>query len=186
MEGTVGDVLLWAPEHAPRGWAFCDGRLFSPGRQPELFALLGTQYGGDGVTTFALPDCRDPARHHAHVGQRAQRPMRFIICIRGAHPDSPSGKASGSRPVVGTVKLVALERPPAGWLLCQGQLLQAQDYPELSQAIGTRFGGDAARGQFRVPDMSQGPQAPHLFKGFAPQQMLRYVICYRGASPPRA
>lgn len=176
MEGTLGDVLLWAPEYAPAGWAFCEGQLLAPGREPALFALLGTQFGGDGVNTFALPDCRDPRRRDFHVGQSPQRPLRYIICLRGAHPDAPAGPS-----LVGMVKLVAMERPPTGWLLCQGQTLRARDYPLLYRVLGTRFGGEQARGVFRLPDMTMGPQAPHQFKGFDPQQALRYVICYQGA-----
>jgi microcystin-dependent protein len=58
MEGTIGEIRLWASNFAPMYWAFCDGRLLSIRQFTPLFALVGTTYGGDGVNTFALPDLR--------------------------------------------------------------------------------------------------------------------------------
>jgi microcystin-dependent protein len=53
---------------APRGWAFCDGQLVSISENPALFSLLGTTYGGDGRTTFGLPDLRGRVPLHAGQG----------------------------------------------------------------------------------------------------------------------
>lgn len=58
MEPYVGEVRLFAGTFAPQGWAFCDGRLLPISQNDILFALIGTAYGGDGQTTFALPDLR--------------------------------------------------------------------------------------------------------------------------------
>jgi microcystin-dependent protein len=54
----VGEIRIFAGSFAPRGWAFCDGRMLSVAENQALFALLETTYGGDGQTTFALPDLR--------------------------------------------------------------------------------------------------------------------------------
>ena len=54
----VGQVEIVAFNFAPKGWATCDGQLLSIAQNTALFSLLGTQYGGDGRTTFALPDLR--------------------------------------------------------------------------------------------------------------------------------
>lgn len=60
--------LMWVPyTFAPQGWANCDGQLLSIAQNTALFALIGTTYGGDGQTTFGLPDMR--GRSHVHVGQ---------------------------------------------------------------------------------------------------------------------
>ncbi len=58
MEGTTGEIKLWAGNFAPRNWAFCDGQTMTVSEYPALFSLLGTKYGGDGVTWFKLPDTR--------------------------------------------------------------------------------------------------------------------------------
>ena len=58
---------MFAGNFAPRGWAFCNGALLAISQNDALFALLGTTYGGDGQSTFALPDLR--GRAPMHVGQ---------------------------------------------------------------------------------------------------------------------
>lgn len=61
MEPYIGEIRLFAFGYAPKGWAFCDGQLMSVAQNSPLFAVLGTQYGGDGTKTFALPDLRGRA-----------------------------------------------------------------------------------------------------------------------------
>jgi microcystin-dependent protein len=54
----LASIFIFAGNFAPRNWAFCQGQLLSIAQNQALFSLLGTTYGGDGVTTFALPDLR--------------------------------------------------------------------------------------------------------------------------------
>lgn len=61
MEAFIGTIIGWGPPWAPRGWTFCDGRLLPILGYEALFSLLGTTYGGNGETTFALPDLRGRA-----------------------------------------------------------------------------------------------------------------------------
>src|SRR5690606_34266597 len=58
MEQLLGQIIMVGFNFAPRGWAFCDGRLLPIAQNTALFSLLGTTYGGNGQTTFALPDLR--------------------------------------------------------------------------------------------------------------------------------
>ena len=58
MDEYIGIVKLFAGTFAPRGWAYCDGSLLSIAQNTALFSILGTTYGGNGQTTFALPDLR--------------------------------------------------------------------------------------------------------------------------------
>ncbi len=67
-EPFLGEVRMFAGNFAPNGWAFCDGQLVSISQNTALFTLLGTLYGGDGVSTFALPDLRGRAPVHAGQG----------------------------------------------------------------------------------------------------------------------
>lgn len=55
---TIGTIILFAGNFAPRSWAFCEGQLLSISQNTALFSILGTTYGGDGKSTFALPDLR--------------------------------------------------------------------------------------------------------------------------------
>lgn len=66
QEPYVGEIRLFAGNFAPQGWAFCDGQLLAVSQNDALFSLLGTTYGGDGETTFGLPDLR--GRVPLHVG----------------------------------------------------------------------------------------------------------------------
>lgn len=61
MDPFIGQIQAFAFPFAPRGWALCQGQLLSIYQNSALFALLGTTYGGDGRTTFALPDLRGRA-----------------------------------------------------------------------------------------------------------------------------
>ena len=58
VETFLGEIRMFAGNFAPTGWAFCQGQLLPIAQNTALFSLLGTTYGGDGRTTFALPDLR--------------------------------------------------------------------------------------------------------------------------------
>ncbi len=57
-EPFIGEIQMWGCNYAPKNWAFCNGTIISINDQQTLFALLGDTYGGDGRSTFALPDLR--------------------------------------------------------------------------------------------------------------------------------
>ena len=67
MEPFLGQIQIFGFNFAPRGWALCDGQLLPINSYQALFSLLGTTYGGDGRTTFGLPDLR--GRSAIHFGQ---------------------------------------------------------------------------------------------------------------------
>ena len=56
MDPFLGEIIMFGGNFAPRGWAFCDGQLLPINANSALFSILGTTYGGDGRTTFQLPD----------------------------------------------------------------------------------------------------------------------------------
>ena len=67
-EPFLGEIVMFAGNFAPRGWAFCNGQLLPISQNTALFSILGTTYGGNGQTTFALPDLRGRAPVHAGQG----------------------------------------------------------------------------------------------------------------------
>jgi hypothetical protein len=77
-ECMLGEVRLFAGTRAPNGWAWADGELVPIQGNAQLFSLLGTQYGGDGQSTFALPDMRGIEPDGT----------RYIICHTGVFPQS--------------------------------------------------------------------------------------------------
>jgi len=59
MDPYLGEIRLFATDFVPRGWLPCEGQTVAINQNPALYSILGTQYGGDGVSTFQLPDLRD-------------------------------------------------------------------------------------------------------------------------------
>jgi len=58
MDGVIGTIIMFGGNFAPRNWAYCNGQLLPISQYTALFSIIGTTYGGDGRTTFALPDLR--------------------------------------------------------------------------------------------------------------------------------
>jgi len=79
QEQFIAEIRMFAGTFAPQGWAFAQGQLLQISQNPALFALLGTQYGGDGEVTFALPDlrCLEP---EGNTGPH------YIIALIGTFP----------------------------------------------------------------------------------------------------
>jgi len=68
MDPFVAEIRIFPFNFAPKGWAFCDGQLLPLSQNTALFSLLGTTYGGDGKSTFALPDLQGSAAMHPGQG----------------------------------------------------------------------------------------------------------------------
>ncbi|MEK3883329.1 tail fiber protein [Paenibacillus sp. PL2-23] len=106
MEAFVGEIRMVSGNFAPKGWAKCDGQLIAIAQNTALFSLLGTTYGGDGRTTFALPDLRGRApmqqgqgaglSHHA-LGEAGGAPnVTLQPAEMPAHTHVPQYATSGS------------------------------------------------------------------------------------------
>ena len=85
-EPFVGEIRMFAGNFAPRGWAFCDGQLLAVSQNDALFSLFGTIYGGDGRTTFGLPDMR--GRIPVHQGQGPGLSQRRLGSKAGAENET--------------------------------------------------------------------------------------------------
>ena len=81
MNPFIGQVILFGGNFAPRGWAFCHGQLLAINSNSALFSILGTTYGGDGRTSFGLPDLRGAVA--VGEGQRPGQPTNFRLGQKG-------------------------------------------------------------------------------------------------------
>lgn len=88
MEGTIGEIRMFAGTFSPRTWAFCNNQIISIAQNTALFSILGTTYGGNGQTTFALPDFRGrvavgtgtgPGLPNVQLGQLAGTPTVTLL-----------------------------------------------------------------------------------------------------------
>lgn len=98
----IGEIILFAGNFAPRGWALCDGQLLPIAQNTALFSIIGTTYGGDGENNFALPDLRSrvavhegsgPGLSQVNLGQRfGQEQMNLTLAQLPAHSHSATLK----------------------------------------------------------------------------------------------
>jgi len=136
---SVGQLMHVAFAYAPRGALVCDGTTASVADWPELAALLGTTFGGDGTTTFGLP------------ALPAGEGPRWVIVGEGGP------FANGQPAFVGEVRPMVVE-PPTGsaldttWLPCDGRRLPIKQNEALFALMGTTFGGDG-RVDFALPEL---------------------------------
>ena len=77
MEAFLGEIKLFPYNFAPRGWIRCEGQQLAIQQYTALFALLGTQFGGNGQTTFALPDMR---------GKEPVPDIHYYMALEGIFP----------------------------------------------------------------------------------------------------
>lgn len=78
MDVFLGSIQLVAFNFAPNGFLLCNGQMMAISQNAALFSLLGTTYGGDGMTTFALPKLSSPIEG-----------LNFVIAISGLYPTRP-------------------------------------------------------------------------------------------------
>lgn len=78
---TIGEIALFAGDFTPLYWALCDGQTLPIENNEALYSILGTQYGGDGVQNFQLPNLA-PLKE----ADGDPTPIRYFICLQGMYP----------------------------------------------------------------------------------------------------
>lgn len=172
-EAFIGEIRIFAGNFAPLGWAFCDGQLLPISQNTALFSLLGTTYGGNGTSTFALPDLRGAA------------PM-----ASGQGPGLSShelGESGGTT----SVELLEQQLPPHSHDVraYQGRGQNAPT-PSAGQAPAASQGGEAYGPPVQAPTAmasseltSTGGGQPH--DNMMPSLGLTFIIALEGDFPAR-
>jgi microcystin-dependent protein len=119
----VGEIRMFAGNFAPAGWMFCEGQLLPISENETLFQLIGTTYGGDGESTFALPDVRGRIPIHQGNG--------FILAENGGAEEitlTVNQIPAHSHPILGSTN-VSQDTSPSGKVVGQsgGAFLYIQD-----------------------------------------------------------
>jgi microcystin-dependent protein len=168
----VAEIRVVGFNFAPLGWATCDGQLMPLSQNPALFSLLGTTYGGDGKSTFALPDLQ--GRAPMHPGQGAGLSLRDL------------GEEGGTE----TVTLLQNEMPAHTHALSANALPASASLAAPTQGLGRSVGGSAYKAS-PPATAAMSPQAVGLTGGDSPHNnlmpylTLNYIIALQGVFPAR-
>jgi microcystin-dependent protein len=163
-EPFIGEIRLVGFTFEPRGWAFCDGRLVSIAQNTALFSLLGTTYGGNGSTNFALPDLR--GRVAVGFGQGPGQPN----VIQG----ETGGQAS--------VTLTASQIPAHSHALPASTGAQTTNRPTNAYPAAGNSYSSTQNAQLQPTGASGGNQ-PH--ENRPPFLGMNYIIALEGIFPSR-
>jgi microcystin-dependent protein len=171
VDPYVGEIRIFAFNFAPRGWATCDGQLLPISQNTALFSLLGTMYGGDGKTTFALPNL-DGA----------------VPMAAGSGPDGTEyfqGQTEGSA----AVTLIQSELPAHSHSLSVSTRNASEKNPQnQALAVGQGIGMYGANNQ---PTTTMAPESLSISGGSNPHNNMQpslvftFCIAMQGIFPPR-
>ena len=169
----VAEVRIFPFNFAPTGWAFCDGQLLPLSQNTALFSLLGTTYGGDGKSTFALPDMQGNACMHPGQGQG--------LSLRDL------GEMSGSESVNLLVSEIPVHTHTLQAFTVQGQLFgpDADGLSVLTRSQGGAIYNTAGSTVVMAPQAlaPAGGSLPH--NNMQPYLTLSFCIALQGIFPPR-
>lgn len=163
-DGTIGEIKIFVNEHLPVGWLPCDGRLLQMAQYNALFAILGNTYGGDGKTTFALPDLR------------GRMPMHW-------NDNFPLGSKGGEE-----AHALTLAEMPKHTHTVQAVATGTPDQPapamDLWAATTGAYAPTATGAMSAAAVQSMGSGQPH--ENRSPYLVLNLAICTQGIFPQRS
>jgi microcystin-dependent protein len=160
----VGEIRMFAGNFAPAGWMFCEGQLLPISENETLFVLIGTTYGGDGESTFALPDLRGRLPIHQGDG--------FVLAETGGAEEitlTVNQIPAHSHPMLGTVSIANDASP------MNNVVAQASTFDPYQSTPG---------GQPMAPQSvsTVGGSQPHT--NFQPYLCVDFIISLFGLFPP--
>lgn len=171
-EPFVGEIRMFAGNFAPRGWAFCDGQLLAVSQNDALFSLLGTIYGGDGRTTFGLPDLR--GRIPLHQGTGPGLSSRRLGSKGGAENITlTTNQLASHTHDLNANKAAATTSAP------QGKVVAASD----GATVGMLYGQPATVNMASNAIVNTGGSQPHT--NLMPTLCLHFIIALFGIYPSR-
>lgn len=173
MDPFVAEIRIFAFNFAPAGWAFCDGQILPISQNTALFSLLGTTYGGDGKSNFALPNLQGMAP--LHFGQGPGLSLRDL------------GEAAGSANVT-----LLTSQIPAHTHAAKAYSATGDDYGPAGDVWAPDAGGASqyaaapTANKFAAPDAFGvvGSSFPH--NNLQPYLTLNFCIALQGVYPARS
>lgn len=170
----VAEIRIFPFNFAPKGWAWCDGQLLPLSQNTALFSLLGTTYGGNGKSNFALPDLQ--GRVPMHPGQGPGLSLHDL------------GESGGSE----TVSLLESELPSHSHSISAGTSPSTTHTPATGIALSRSSGGMAYQNMTQTNRVNLAPETLLPQGGHSPHNNMQpYLTCYfcialQGVFPPRS
>jgi microcystin-dependent protein len=172
MDPFVAEIRIFAGNFAPLGWALCNGQIMPIAQNTALFSLLGTTYGGNGTSTFALPNLQGsapngegqgPGLSYRFLGESGGAPTVTLMGTQiPAHthtPNAVTGGGNATSPAAAAWASQAGHTPPPAYA-------STANVPMNPGAVGPTGGGQ-----------------PH--NNMAPYLALNFIIALQGVYPPR-
>ncbi len=176
MEGTLSQIFLFAGNFAPNGWAFCQGQILAIAQNTAVFSLVGTTYGGNGQTTFGLPDFR--SRVPVGMGQGP------------GLPDVSIGEQSGAEAVTLLLNQMPSHTHTATPAVAISTLNASSDTPngnvfatEGSDLFAAPAAVNSALSGTSLTTSSQGNGQPLSI--MQPALGINFIFCMQGVYPAR-
>ena len=173
MDAYIGQIIIFAGNFAPKGWAMCNGQLMSIQQNAALFSILGTYYGGNGTSTFGLPDLR--GRAPISMGQGP------------GLPDYALGEMGG----VNNVSLTLAQMPAHTHTFNADANSAATTDPTNAYMGNIGAGNTPAIYSTNNPNVAMGAQSIAPAGGNLPVSIMQpylavnYIICLAGIFPSR-
>jgi len=193
--GMIGEIRLFGGNFAPREWAYCNGQLLSINANQALFSILGTTYGGDGRTTFGLPDLRGrtaigtghgPGLTDRKLGQRSGQEEDYITVDQMASHTHFAVLATGAEATVSIPAFAdaADSISPDGNVFATGENNAGEEIQTYATSQDSNMAPFAATvtGTAEVSNNGQGRPINNV----QPSIGLNYIICMQGTYPSRS
>ncbi|WP_343717896.1 tail fiber protein [Inquilinus sp.] len=195
MEAYLATIMGWAPNFAPRGWAFCWGQILSIAQNTALFALLGTTYGGNGQTTFALPNLasrfpigagQGPGLSNYVLGQLSGTENTTLTINNMPAHAHPAGTLASTLTATTNVSGTTQSAPTAT------SILGAANFPDSSTGSPVNVNSYAPNNTtptVTMPTPVTGATGPaggtQPFSILPPYLAINWIIALEGIFPPR-
>lgn len=162
IESYIGQVELFPNSYSSNGWEKCEGQSMSINSNEALYSILGTNFGGNGISNFLLPDLR---------GTEPNENLSYFVCKAGIYPNANHYSGGLLDEMLGSVNLYFKSSYLGGNGECDGNTLTVTQNTALYSLVGLTFGGNTTA--FAKPDL----------KGAVPSPFLSYYIQTSGIYP---
>lgn len=201
----IGEIRMFAGTFAPRGWALCDGSILSVNSEPTLFAVLGTTYGGNGITTFGLPDLRGrvpfgvgqvPGGIYKTQGQVSGNDLTSLTQsnMPPHHHTMTNATVTQNLTATGTGSIKCHNssgnsKNPGGKYLAgtdsrEGDQIYSDSTDSTTHSDAVQF-NVSLEGDIAVSGNTDNSGSGHQFSNLPPFGVVNYIIAIDGTFPPR-